>query len=75
MTLAEAIEDAARSGRIRLSVYPISSGYQASFSTDGTSWRCEMAADPLTALNKVLGVLPGASGPLRAAPVEMGIFE
>lgn len=75
MTLDDAIADAARAGRIRLSVHPISSGYQASFSTDGASWRCEMAADPLTALNKALGLLPGASGPLRAAPEEMGLFE
>lgn len=78
MTIQEAIEQAAQEGRLRLSVFPASTGYQASLTTDGNSFRVEMAPDPVTALNKVLGLLPGASGPLRAAPVvttEMGLFE
>jgi len=70
MTLEEAINDAAKSGRVRLSVTPISTGYQANLSDDGSSFRVEMARDPVTALKKVLGIVPGASGPLRATPEE-----
>jgi hypothetical protein len=75
MTLEEAITDAAKSGRVSITVYPISIGYQASLSTDGNSWRVEMGPDPATALKKVLGLLPGASGPLRAAPPEEDVFS
>lgn len=67
MTLEEAINDAAKSGRVSLTVNPISTGYQANLSTDGNSWRVEMGPDPVTALKKVLGILPGASGRLRAS--------
>lgn len=76
MTLEEAINDAARQGRIRLTVWPTSEGYQANLSDDGSSFRVEMAPDPVTALKKVLGILPGASGRLRAAPEPTGsVFE
>ena len=75
MTLEEAINDAAKSGRVSLTVYPISTGYQASLSTDGNSWRVEMGPDPLTALKKVLGILPGASGPMRINPPEEDVFS
>ena len=68
MTLEEAINDATLSGRVSLTVYPISTGYQASLSIDGNSWRVEMGPDPVTALKKALGLLPGASGPMRSAP-------
>lgn len=70
MTLEEAINDAAKSGRVSLTVYPISTGYQASLSDDGRSFRVEMASDPVTALKKVLGLLPGASGPMRTTAEE-----
>lgn len=72
MTIDEVLR--ARVGeRLRISVYPISSGYQASLSSDdGKSWRVEMADTPDTALKKALGILPGASGqlwaPAAAAP-------
>lgn len=75
MTLEEAIIDAAKSGRVSITVYPISTGYQASMSTDGNSWRVEMAPEPATALKKVLGILPGASGPMRTAPPEEDVFS
>lgn len=61
--------------RLRLSVFPASTGYQASLSSDnGKSWRVEMAATPDVALKKVLGILPGASGPLWTAPAT-GVFD
>jgi hypothetical protein len=70
MTLEEAITDAARKGRVRITVWPASEGYQANLSSDGDAWRVEMGPDPLTALKKALGLLPGASGPLRNSPPE-----
>lgn len=75
MTLEEAITDAARSGRVRLSLTPLSTGYQANLSDDGVSWRVEMGPDPATALKKVLGILPGASGPMRTTPPEEDVFS
>jgi hypothetical protein len=70
MTIEAALEQAAREGRLSLSIFAISDGYQASLSTDRKSFRVEMAADPATALKKVLGLLPGASGPMRVpAPI------
>lgn len=54
--------------RLRVSVYPISTGYQASVSDDGgKAWRVEMAATPDLALQKALGIVPGASGQLWVA--------
>ncbi len=50
MTLEEAITDAARQGRISLTLWPASSGYQANLSSDGKSWRVEMGPDPVTSL-------------------------
>ena len=75
MTLAEAITDAARQGRIRLTVWPTSEGYQANLSDDGSSFRVEMGPDPVTALKKALGLLPGASGPMRGEPIEEEVFS
>jgi hypothetical protein len=75
MTLEEAITDAARQGRIRLTVWPTSEGYQANLSDDGSSFRVEMAPDPVTALKKVLGLLPGASGLLRTTQSEEDVFS
>lgn len=76
MTLEEAINDAARKGRLNLSVYAISEGYQANLSDDGKSFRVEMAPDAVSALKKVLGLLPGASGSMRAAPTpEEDVFS
>lgn len=67
MTLEEAILETAREGRLSFSVYAISEGYQANISMgDRKAWRVEMAADPVTALKKALGLLPGASGQMRA---------
>lgn len=77
MTLDQAITQAAREGRLSLTIFAASSGYQANLSTDNKkSWRVEMDPDPVTALKKVLGLLPGASGPLRvAAPAaDDGVF-
>lgn len=75
MTIDEALTQAAREGRLSISVFAASTGYQANLSLDKKSWRVEMADDPATALKKVLGLLPGASGPLRvAAPVDGGVF-
>jgi hypothetical protein len=70
----------ARAGeKLRVSVFPISSGYQASVSDDGKGWRVEMAATPDIALKKALGMLPGASGelwsPPAAAPATGSAFE
>lgn len=77
MTIDDALAQAAREGRPSISIFPISQGYQASLTNDKKSWRVEMAADPATALKKVLGLVPGASGPMRvAAPVESkGVFD
>lgn len=75
MTLEEAIADAARKGGVRLSVSPASTGYQANLSDDGKSFRVEMAADPVTALRKVLGCIPGASGRLRQPEPTGSVFE
>ncbi len=73
MTIEEAINQAANEGRLSLSVTAASQGYQASLSIDRKSWRVEMGADAATALKKVLGLLPGASGPLRQ-PTDEGVF-
>lgn len=75
MTIDEML--AARANeRLRVSVFPASTGYQASLSSDnGKSWRVEMAATPDVALKKALGILPGASGPLWAAPTTGSVFE
>lgn len=75
MTIDEVL--AARAGEgLRVSIFPASTGYQASLSSDnGKSWRVEMAASPEVALQKVLGMLPGASGPLWTAPITGGVFE
>lgn len=76
MTIEEVL--AARANeRLRVSLFPASTGYQASLSSDnGKSWRVEMAASPDVALQKVLGILPGASGPLWTAPsTEGNVFE
>jgi len=73
MTIEEAINQAAREGRLSLTVFTASQGYQASLSLDRKSWRVEMDADPAVALKKVLGLVPGAAGRLRAQP-EKDIF-
>lgn len=77
MTIDEVL--AARAGeRLRVSVFPASQGYQASVSTDGgKAWRVEMAASPDVALQKALGILPGASGPLWTPPTAplTGVFD
>lgn len=66
----------ARAGEhLRITLFPASRGYQANISPDGKSWRCEMAADPATALKKALGVLPGSAGSLFQPPQPGGIFE
>lgn len=73
MTIDEALALRSNEG-LRLSVWPASSGYQANLSGDnGKSWRVEMADDPCAALKKVLGLLPGASGPLWRSPA--GVFD
>lgn len=70
----------ARAGeRISITLFPTSTGYQVSLSTDNRkSWRVEMADTPDTALKKALGILPGASGqlwaPAAAAPTS-GAFD
>lgn len=65
MTLDQAIEQAAQEGRLHFSFMPASQGYQANLSVDGRSWRVEMGPDPVTALRKVFGIIPGAAGQLR----------
>jgi hypothetical protein len=65
MTIEEAINQAAREGRLSLTVFAASQGFQASLSLDKKGWRVEMGADPATALKKVLGLLPGAAGRMR----------
>lgn len=75
MTLEQAIETAAAGNALRLSVYPASTGYQANLSADGKSFRVEMAPDAATALKKVLGLLPGASGPLLAVEEPDGLED
>jgi hypothetical protein len=72
VTIDQALEQAARAGRLSLSIFAASEGYQASLSTDRKSFRVEMAPDPATALRKVLGLLPGASGPMRSATPATG---
>lgn len=73
MTIDEALRLRAAE-RLRVSVWPASTGYQANLSSDdGKSWRVEMADDPAVAIRKVLGLLPGASGPLWR-PVA-GVFD
>lgn len=77
MTIDEVL--AARTNeRLRVSVFPASQGYQASVSVDGgKAWRVEMAASPDVALQKALGILPGASGPLWTPPTAStgSVFE
>lgn len=70
MTIEEAIQQAAREGRLSLTLFSASSGYQANLSLDRKGWRVEMADDPVVALKKVLGLLPGAAGRLRVPPDE-----
>lgn len=78
MTIEDVLRARAHEG-LRLSIYPASSGYQASLSSDdGKSWRVEMAASPEIALMKALGMMPGASGQLwapAAAVPTMGAFD
>lgn len=76
MTIEQALQQAAAEGRLSFTLFGVSQGYQANLSIDGKSWRVEMGADPITAMKKALGLLPGASGPLRADPAQSsGIFE
>lgn len=76
MTIEEALQQAATEGRLSINIFAASEGYQASLSFDKKSWRVEMGADPATALKKVLGLLPGAAGPMRApAKPTPGIFD
>lgn len=75
MTLEQAIQHH-DTGKLRLTVFPISSGYQASMAVDGKSFRVEMAPDALTAVEKVLGLRPGATGQmLPADQPEPGAFD
>lgn len=76
MTTDEVLATRAHEG-LRLSLFPASTGYQASLSTDGgKSFRVEMAPTPEIALQKVLGILPGASGQLWApAAPTAGAFD
>lgn len=77
MTIEEALQEAANSGRLSLSIFAASEGYQANLSLDKKSWRVEMGADPVTALKKVLGILPGAAGPMLQPKSEptSGAFD
>lgn len=75
MTIEQAIQHATGQGTLSLSIFTASTGYQANLSVDGKSWRCEMAADPVTALKKVLGLLPGAAGQMIVEPETGGAFE
>lgn len=75
MTIEEAINEAAREGRLSLTIFAASEGYQANLSTDNKkSWRVEMSASPVDALKKVLGLIPGAAGPEREQPETNGAF-
>lgn len=75
MTIEQALQEAAAEGRLSISVFPISKGYQANLSLDKKSWRVEMADDPATAMKMVLGLLPGASGPMREPAPSNGAFD
>ena len=80
MTIEDAIRHHAKDGKLRLSVFPSSAGYQASMSNDGSAFRVEMAPDPAEALLKVLGLLPGAAGqPIddtaEASASTVGVFD
>lgn len=74
MTIEQALQEAANEGRLSLSVFPASEGYQANLSLDGKSWRVEMAADPAEAVKKALGLAPGAAGPSAMTP-DNGAFD
>lgn len=75
MTIEEALHEAANSGRLSLSVFAVSEGYQANLSFDKKSWRVEMGADPVIALKKVLGLLPGAAGQQIQPQSTAGAFD
>ena len=75
MTLEEALADSAGKGVFRLTLWPSSEGYIANLSTDGKGWRVECAADPVIALRKALGCIPGASGQLRQPEPTGSVFE
>lgn len=56
MTIPEAIKEAAASGLRGLTLWPTQDGqWQANVTYDGTGWRCETHADPVTALERALG--------------------
>lgn len=75
MTIEQALTEAAREGRFTLNLFAASEGYQASLSHDRRSWRVEMGADPVEAIEKVLGLRPGASGPMRETDRFAGVFD
>ncbi len=74
MTIDEALRARANEA-LRINIFPISQGYQVSLSTDNHSWRVEMGPDPAAALSKVLGLTPGASGPLWQPEEQGSVFE
>ena len=56
MTIPEALKEAASRGLRGLTIWPTQDGqWQASVTYDGTGWRCETHADPVTALERALG--------------------
>jgi len=69
MTLEALIAEAARTGRFNLTIFQTASGFQASFGRDISTWHVEHAADPATAIAKVLG-----AAPIEPAP-EVDLFS
>ena len=73
MTLDEVLT-ARAAERLSVTLFPVTKGFQANVSLDGKGWRVEMDADPVVALKKALGILPGASGQLWEPPAK-GVFD
>ncbi len=73
MNVEDAIREAAAQGRLSITLFPTSEGYQANLSTDNRkSWRVEMSPNPVDALKKVLGLIPGSAGEMRPQPESDG---
>lgn len=70
MTIDDAIREAAVSGRlVGLTIWKTADGqFQASISPDRQSWSIETASDPVTALQRVLGLR-------EPPPTSTGAFD
>lgn len=77
MSIEDVIKEMARKGRFSLPLLATSNKtFQANLSVDGNkSWRVEIDEDPVKAIKKVLGLIPGAAGRMRVSKENSSIFD